>query len=129
MTLWRRARLAVKIWTRYLEVQRLLRRRLGLPVIVATLKEGPSRPAAYQDPRQLGRSVARALKIGSAQPRCLTMALVHYSLLLDKGLPAELVIGLPASPTSPEAHAWIELDGVDIGPPPGRHGHHEMARY
>ena len=28
-----------------------------------------------------------------------------------------------------DAHAWVELAGVDVGPPPGRNGHVELARY
>ena len=42
---------------------------------------------------------------------------------------AELVIGLPKNPADKAAHAWVELDGIDVGPPPGRNGHEQMARF
>jgi hypothetical protein len=29
----------------------------------------------------------------------------------------------------PEAHAWVELGGLDLGPAPGRNGHEELARF
>jgi hypothetical protein len=73
--------------------------------------------------------VFRALNLRRVQPRCLTLALIHMSLLNDNGIRGEVVIGLPDQAPSPRAHAWIEVDGIDIGPPPGRHGHEEMARY
>ena len=40
----------------------------------------------------------------------------------------ELVIGLPEQAKDERAHAWVELEGRDVGPPPGRAGHLEMAR-
>ena len=41
----------------------------------------------------------------------------------------ELVIGLPREPKDKDAHAWVELHGMDVGPPPGRGLHEELARY
>jgi hypothetical protein len=40
-----------------------------------------------------------------------------------------LVIGLPREAITKDAHAWVELDGTDVGPPPGRAGHEPMARF
>jgi len=54
---------------------------------------------------------------------------VLYRLLREQGDAAELVIGLPKNPADKSAHAWVELDGVDVGPPPGRNGHEQMARF
>jgi hypothetical protein len=56
-------------------------------------------------------------------------ALVLFRLLRRQGDPAELVIGLPATAADQNAHAWIELDGRDVGPAPGRNGHVELARF
>jgi hypothetical protein len=56
-------------------------------------------------------------------------ALVLFRLLREQGDAAELVIGLPENPGGKDAHAWVELEGVDVGPPPGRSGHDEMARF
>jgi hypothetical protein len=50
-------------------------------------------------------------------------------LLQEQGTPAELVIGLPADARDHLAHAWIEVNGVDVGPPPGRYGHSPIAKY
>jgi hypothetical protein len=77
----------------------------------------------------LGRGVARLLHVGPLRARCLTMALVHYRLLREQGDAAELVIGLEGSPRSADAHAWVEIGGIDVGPPPGRGTHRELLRY
>jgi hypothetical protein len=50
-------------------------------------------------------------------------------MLREQGTPAELVIGLAADARDHLAHAWIEVDGIDVGPPPGRYGHSPIARY
>lgn len=107
----------------------LLARRKPLADTIETLRSRPPASPIDQEPRQLGRSVVKALRVGRMQPRCLTLALIHMSLLNDNGTPGQLVIGLPDAARSPRAHAWIEVDGVDIGPPPGRHGHQELVRY
>lgn len=124
-----RARLAIRIWSRYVVVRVLLARRIPLAETIDTLRSRPRALPIHQEPWQLGRSVVKALKVGKYQPRCLTMALIHFTLLNDNGMDGQLVIGLPENARSQRAHAWIELDGVDIGPPPGRHGHQEMVRY
>jgi hypothetical protein len=54
--------------------------------------------------------------------------LVLFRLLREQGEQAELVIGLLPNAPNQRAHAWVELDGRDVGPPPGRFGHEEMAR-
>jgi hypothetical protein len=77
----------------------------------------------------LGRGVAKLLHVGPIRARCLTMALVHYRLLREQGDPAELVIGLEGNPQSIDAHAWVEIGGIDVGPPPGRGSHRELVRY
>lgn len=124
-----RVRLAMRIWWRYGVVRVELARQKSLTDTVDVLRNRtPARPID-QEPRQLGRSVVRALRAGPIQPRCLTLALVHMTLLNDNRIPGQLVIGLPKVAHGPRAHAWIELEGVDIGPPPGRHGHEEMVRY
>ena len=51
-----------------------------------------------------------------------------FRLLREQGDDVELVIGLPEEAADERAHAWVELHGRDVGPPPGRAGHEEMAR-
>ena len=104
--------LAVRIWVLLARVVVGLRRE-PLPALVA----------------RLSRAVDRSLRVGGRRPRCLVNALVLYRLLREQGDDAELVVGLPARPVDKDAHAWVELGGVDVGPPPGRSGHEELARF
>lgn len=119
--------LAVRIWRTALGVRRATSRE-PLPAYVERL--GSVEPTARPiDPRLLARAVDRCLRIGHRRPRCLINALVLYRLLREQGAAAELVIGLPPAAANQSAHAWVELDGYDIGPAPGRDGHEPMARF
>ena len=108
----------------------LLLLRLGtLPEAIARLghvKSSSARPIA---PRNLGAIVFRVLHLGPFRPRCLVLSMVHYRLLREQGTGAEMVIGLPRDPVSKDAHAWIEIDGIDVGPPPGKGRNLALARY
>lgn len=123
-----RARLAVLIGLDFLVVSLGIRRRT-VPELVEELRRPPRfriRPLA---PRRLGEIVRRVLRVGPGPPRCLVLSLVFYRLLRRQGTSAELLIGLPHEAESHEAHAWVEVDGEDVGPPPGRLGHSALARY
>jgi len=100
-----------------------------LPEAVQRLR--PKLPGSRypMSPRGLGTVIVRVLTVGGHTPRCLINALVHYRLLAEQGFPAVLVIGLEAEALDHTAHAWVELDGVDVGPPPGQAGHVALARY
>lgn len=105
-------------------------RRTALPAVVQKLQNTPvDRRAVALEPRRLGRIVRRASALGPFTPRCLTMSLVFFWKLQRQGTAAELVIGLPPVPSDHTAHAWVEVDGQVVGPPPGRLGHAELARY
>lgn len=123
-----KARLALTIWLTFLVVQFHLRRWV-LAKAVARLGSGRSWDGWRQDPAHLGRLVGRLLGIGRLKARCLTRSLVLFRLLRRSGLAVDLVIGIPWVPQSTDAHAWVELHGRDLGPPPGRDGHEELARY
>ena len=71
----------------------------------------------------------RALRVGGRRPTCLMSALVLTDLLRGQGQDAELVIGLPEDARDHRAHAWVELGGNDVGPPPGRGRHAPLARF
>lgn len=120
-------RLGLRVWYWFIVV-RLGLRRMPLPRLVERLSR-PSPTARRLDPVRLGRAVAGALRIGPLNPRCLFTALVLFRLLRGQGDPAELVIGLPREPKDKDAHAWVEVHGIDVGPPPGRGLHEELARY
>jgi hypothetical protein len=123
-----KAILAVRIWMAYLLIRRNVRR-VELPLLIERLSR-ISRPARSRHPaRRLSRAVDRSLRIGSHRPTCLVNSLVLFRLLREQGDRAELVIGLPESSPSKDAHAWVELDGREVGPPPGRAGHSQLARF
>jgi len=123
-----KAALALRIWALLARVLVGLRRE-PLPAFVARLGETGSRPRERHSAAKLSHAVDRSLRIGGRRPRCLVNALVLYCLLREQDEAPELVIGLPAQPTDKDAHAWVELGGVDVGPPPGRSGHEELARF
>jgi hypothetical protein len=122
-----KAGLALRIWSLYPRIVVGLRRE-PLPSFVARLGEVERRRAPLA-PDRLARAVDQSLRIGRRQPRCLVSAVVLYRLLREQGDEAELVVGLPQTPADKEAHAWVELGGEDVGPPPGRGTHEELARF
>lgn len=122
-----KADLALRIWALYPRVVVGLRRE-QLPVFVERLG-ATGRRRARLSPDRLARAVDRGLRLGDRRPRCLVNALVLYRLLREQGDAAELVIGLPQTPADKDAHAWVELAGTDVGPPPGRAAHEELARF
>lgn len=118
----------LRIWVIFLGVRRGLRRG-RLPALVARLGSRGRSGAVSRTPRELSRAVDRALRVGRRRPVCLVNALVLYRPLRRQGDDAVLVIGLPEDAPDHSSHAWVELGGVDIGPPPGRAEHREMARF
>lgn len=120
--------LALRIWVLLARVVVGLRRE-PLPTLAARLGSSPRVRGDRLAPDRLSRAVDRSLRVGEHRPRCLVNALVLYRLLREQGDDAELVVGLPARPVDKDAHAWVELGGVDVGPPPGRSGHEELARF
>jgi hypothetical protein len=50
-------------------------------------------------------------------------------MLADQGYRPSLVIGLPRETESHDAHAWVEIGEVDVGPPPGKGTIVELARF
>lgn len=123
-----RASLAIRTWIWFLFVAWRLRRE-ALPDLVKRVGAVDPHSGPRVEPVRLGRIVWRLLHVGPWRPRCLLQALVLYRLLRAQGERAELVIGLPREPKDKDAHAWVELDGRDVGPPPGKAGHEELARY
>jgi len=124
----RKAELFVRIWAWFVLVSVLLRLR-PLPSLVRQLSTSRRSARPPIPPLRLGRAVSRSVSLLGYQPRCLTLSLVLYRLLGEQGESPELVVGLPREPLDNKAHAWIEIGGLDVGPPPGRQGHEELARY
>jgi len=123
-----RVYLAVQIWYWYVRI-RLRIRYATLNDLVAWLARSRGTRNSQIEPRRLGRIVARTLPFGLSGSTCLTRSLILYRLLHREGLDPALVVGLPAQPKNHEAHAWIELGGRDVGPPPGGRHFAPLARY
>jgi Transglutaminase-like superfamily len=120
-------RLAARVWMRFALVSVRVHRQ-PLPRLVERLADVDGPPRGGHAPATLARAVDRSLRVGDHRPRCLINALVLFRLLREQGDESVLVIGLPERAEDERAHAWVELNGRDVGPPPGRAGHHEMAR-
>ena len=123
-----KAQLIARIGGTFLLVHWRLRRD-PLPRVVESFAGRDLRGLPRVDARRLSRIVHGTLHVGPLRPRCLVNALVLFRLLRAQGDSAELVIGLPHDPRDHEAHAWVELERVDVGPPPGKGSHEELARY
>jgi hypothetical protein len=125
----RKLLLAAEVWRLFAQVRARIYRE-PLPDLVADLVADEGRyDGAVIHPRRLSRAVHRSLRIGRRRPTCLMASLVLFRLLRRQGHDAALVIGLPPNALHARAHAWIELNGHDLGPPPGRGDHQPMARF
>ena len=120
--------LALRVWLSFARVRAGVRR-TPLPDYVVRLGRSRRRPPRRRAPQLLSLAVHRTLSLGPGRPSCLIRSLVLFDLLRSQGDPAELVIGLPLTPVDKDAHAWVEVDGRDVGPPPGRDGHEPLARF
>ncbi len=122
-----KARLLVAIWIRYARVKLLLRRH-PLAEVARTLAVG-SGSWSHRDIYGLSRAVNRGLLGPGGTIRCLPRALVLFTLAREHGFEPDIAIGVQPSTTSHEAHAWVEVDGRNVGPKPGRMGRSELIRY
>lgn len=120
--------LVARIWGTVIAAGIALRRE-GLPSVVERFARPPARGARRMPAQKLSRAVSRALALGPWRPRCLLRSLALYRLLRAQGDLAQLVIGLPRDSHTSDAHAWVELDGQDVGPAPGRLNSEELVRY
>ena len=120
--------LAGRVWICFMTT-RILAWRHPLPELLDRLRHVPPRDVRPLDPKRLGGVVQRVLRLGPWHARCLWTSLVLYRLLRAQGDEPQLVIGLHREPKDAEAHAWVEIDGVDVGPPPGGRHHEELTRY
>jgi hypothetical protein len=123
-----KALLAARIGATFLLVHWRLRR-APLPAVVKSFGGDAVVGHPKVEARRLSRIVHGTLRVGPYRPRCLINALVLFRLLRAQGDPAELVIGLPNEPRDKDAHAWVEIERADVGPPPGKGSHEELARY
>ncbi len=127
LSLTTKVRIAIRIWRSFLSIA-FRDRREPLPEFIARFGRVQHLDARRITPLRLRGTVLRALRLGAWRPTCLANALVLYRLLHEQGDQAELVIGLPIEALDHRAHAWVELNGQDLGPFLGKH-HTALARF
>jgi hypothetical protein len=101
---------AVSVGLRLVGLRRMIA--LGEALAAASRRRG-----GWDDPRGVARTawlVEIAGRCCLPRPTCLAKALVVFSLLKRRGLPAELVIGVSKTQGPLEGHAWVELGGAAI---------------
>ncbi|MPZ70007.1 MAG: lasso peptide biosynthesis B2 protein [Actinobacteria bacterium] len=118
--------LAARIVTLGAIAERKLDREPLPDLVVSWGSPRPTRGNERLSPHGLGRVVARVL---GERRRCVVQSLVLHRLLAAQGDRPELVVGIPGAAENHNAHAWVELDSVEVGPPPGSSGNLEMARF
>ena len=82
---------------------------------------GHRQPNNHADPenmRHRSRAIARMVRLatihGPGRHKCLTEALVLWSLLRARGLEGELRIGVHKSEREFQAHAWVTFAGIPL---------------
>lgn len=95
-------------------------------VVLSQLGHGqPSNHADPENMRHRSRAIARMVRLaaihGPGRPKCLTEALVLWSLLRARGLDGELRIGVHRSEREFQAHAWVTFRGIPLSDD-GGHG-------
>ncbi len=96
-------------------------RLLGLPRtrrLLAPRRQAAGSPPAPAEVERLVRLATGACR-GLYPARCLPRALVLERLLLRRGAPAELRIGVRREDGRLAAHAWVEVDGRPVAEPEG----------
>lgn len=124
-----RAWLGLETGAAYFSARRALRAG-NLELAALRLRDGPLRSGARSasdgnvltaaERRALGlrvsRAVVRALRPLPMDTRCLVRSLVVAGMLAQRGIAAEIVVGVRSEPGF-GAHAWVECDGDPLLPP------------
>ena len=128
MTLLTKLVLAAEFWWTLAGVLVWLRR-LPLPELVQHLNKVSRVRRRHDDPVRLGQLAAAALRLPGWQARCLLRCLVAYRVIRRQGGEPVLQIGIRPDAVDHETHSWLELDGRDVGPPPGKGNHEVLVTY
>lgn len=78
---------------------------------------GPQREVPEEELQRLVFLVGVAARAGIARHTCLPRSLVLQRLLVQRGLPAELRIGVRRERGQIAGHAWVEVAGKAVGEP------------
>lgn len=73
-------------------------------------------PEEFRAAQRLAELAAIAGRRGVIRASCLPQALVLHTLLRRRGLQALVKLGVRSHGGRVEAHAWVELDGITLGP-------------
>ena len=115
-----RARVTLEILVAYVPLSRHLRANdLTRMVAEARAPDRPRRPVPESEhaalARRLGFMVEKVLARLPTDDRCLIRSLVLLRMLHDRGISAELVLGV-RSQGAFGAHAWVEHEGEPVLP-------------
>ncbi len=89
-----------------------------LPVAAGAPGSAQAAPAAAARAEAIARWVDAAYRRSPFRPTCLTRSLVLYRILLARGIPCQLHIGLRKEKAGLEGHAWLD-SGEAVADPAG----------
>ena len=94
---------------------------MGLPRFQAWLLKTPvqsTRALTLPDIQALGEAVNIAARYTPFRATCLTRSILLGWLLLRRGVPSDLRIGVRLTKGALDAHAWVECGGVPVNDSP-----------
>ena len=80
-------------------------------------KRTSSHPERLVFARYLQRMVHLASRLHLLSMTCLPRALALHWMLVRRGIPAQVQIGVTKTAQGIQAHAWLEVDGQQVGEP------------
>ena len=109
--------LFTEAWGRLLLVRRQLRRGDAKQIRNRLKSASAKHPARPVDPDRAWLLVHRAARLQWSQTLCLPRAIVLRDILTNRGLEAEIRLGIDreAAGSKMSAHAWVELGDQVIG--------------
>ena len=87
-------------------------------ICARVVSSAPLRPTTSEDiadAESLASLAAIAGRRGPVSASCLRQSLVVRACLRQRGLDAQLKIGVKKDVNGLDAHAWVELDGIALG--------------
>ena len=118
---WPEVRWLVQAWLLLLAFRVALRTRPFVSVEklarVPLVENGSGEKGSPQPPSRLGWCVDAAASHHLWPMRCLERSLTRQRMLRQRGVPAELKIGVQKRGLELEAHAWLEIEGHPLAEP------------
>ena len=98
-----------------------LRLRRWMEALSPVANPGPATGEEFLHADRLANLVAAVGGEGITAASCLPQSLLVYLLLRRRGLSPALQLGVREGGDFVEAHAWVELDGRELGPGARQH--------